>query len=190
MSCLSHRTPFPGYWSCSVKVLKAPFLSVYVCVCLHFVAILASKIPALRFCYQCKSSCWILFLLYVFSLAANVFAECKMAQYPGGPAPETHTLSFHAHTCRCWHACFRSNQTAKHSTRDDDDDDDDACSWKWRVSPLHLSSPEILTLNRQRFVFAQRICLFVCLFYLMSLFFFGFGLFFYKCLYLYLTLGM
>lgn len=82
-------------------------------------------------------------------------------------APETHPLSFHAHTCCCWHACFRSSQTAKHSTRDDD-----ACFWKWRVSPLHLSSPEILTLNRRRFVFAQNICLFVCLFYLMSLFVF------------------
>lgn len=71
-----------------VVLCKSAQSSIFkcVCVCLHFVPILASKIPALCFCYQCKSSCWILFLLYVFSLAANVFAECKMAQYPGGPA--------------------------------------------------------------------------------------------------------
>ncbi len=148
---LSHSIP-----RLLVVLCKSAQSSIFkcVCVCLHSVPILASIKPALCFCYQCKSSCWILCLLYVFSLAANVFAECKMAQYPGGPAvrrgPRDTPLPFH--TCYCWHACFRCSQTAKHSTQDDD-----ACSGKWRVWPFHLSSPEILTLNRKRLVFAQNI---------------------------------
>lgn len=143
-----------------------------VCVCLHFVAILASKIPALCFCYQCKSSCWILFLLYVFSLAANVFAECKMAQYPGGPAPETHTPSPSTRT----HAAVDTLvsvaakqlsitcETTTTTTMMLAPGNDAFHLFIFQALKFSLLTDNILFLHN---VF---ICLFVCLFYLMSLF--------------------
>ncbi len=167
-----------------VVLCKSAQSSIFkcVCVCLHSVPILASIKPALCFCYECKSSCWILCLLYVFSLAANVFAECKMAQYPGGPAvrrgPRDTPLPFH--TCCCWHACFRCSQTAKHSTQDDD-----ACSGKWRVWPFHLFEPWNSHFEQKTFSFYTKYFFVRLLDYS-----FWFRLFFYKFLCLYLTLGM
>lgn len=73
-----------------------------MCVCLHFVPILASKYqhcasdisvsPVVGLCFYCTFSPWL--LMYVQSV--------KMAEYPGGPAiapwPQRHTPSLpHAH---------------------------------------------------------------------------------------------
>lgn len=155
-----------------------------MCVCLHFVPILASKIPALCFCYQCKSSCWICFYCtfspWLLMYLRSVKWHSTLAARRFAAAPETHPFPSTCTRC-CWHACFRSSQTAKHSTQDDD-----ACSGKWCVWPTFSSlEPWNSHFEQKTFSFCTKY-FFVCL----LVYSFLFCLFFYKFLYLYLTLGM
>lgn len=114
-------------------------------MCPHFVPVLALNYQHCASAVSVSPVVGFSFLLYVFSLAANVFAERKMAQYPGGRArrcgsrdtnpPPLHTRT---HTPLVFVAAKQRN-----------------------IPREAMTCAESLIFYKQTLIFAHDICLFV-----------------------------